>query len=82
MYTMTVDEGLVGLTGLIDAAQREPLILQRQARDVAVVLSMTEYERLTRRNVSEFQRFCDQIGERIAADMDEHKLAKLLASED
>jgi PHD/YefM family antitoxin component YafN of YafNO toxin-antitoxin module len=82
MHTMTVDEGLAALTGLIDAAQREPLILQRQARDVAVVLSMTEYERLTRRNVAEFQRFCDQIGERIATDMDEHKLAQLLAPED
>jgi PHD/YefM family antitoxin component YafN of YafNO toxin-antitoxin module len=45
MHTMAVDESLARL---VDAAQREPLILQRQERDVAVVLSVTEYERLTR----------------------------------
>jgi hypothetical protein len=44
MRTLTADRSL---SGLIEAARREPVILRRQARDVAVVLSMTEYERLT-----------------------------------
>jgi hypothetical protein len=48
MHTMTVDESLARL---VDAAQREPVLLQRQERDVAVVLSVDEYERLTRHDV-------------------------------
>lgn len=32
---------------LLDAAQAEPVSVQRQGRDVAVVLSPLEYERLT-----------------------------------
>ena len=51
---------------VLDAAQREPVVIRRQKRDVAVILSMAEYEKLTRLNVEEFQRFCDLIGERAA----------------
>lgn len=29
---------------MIDAAQREPVIIQRQHRDVAVLISMHDYE--------------------------------------
>jgi hypothetical protein len=47
-----------------------------------VVMSMHEYERLNRLNVSEFQRFCDQVGARAAeAGMDEATLAGLLADD-
>ena len=65
---------------VLDAAQREPVTIRRQKRDVAVVLSVAEYEKLTRLNVEEFQRFCDQVGERAAArGLTEEKLADLLA---
>lgn len=53
-----------GFAEVLDAAQREPVTIRRQKRDVAVVLSMAEYEKLTRLNVEEFQRFCDLVGER------------------
>ncbi len=33
------------LAALIDAAQREPVVIRRQKRDVAVLLSAQEYER-------------------------------------
>lgn len=46
-----------GPAQVIETAAREPVVIQRQKRDVAVVLSMREYERLTRLNVAEFQRF-------------------------
>ena len=63
-------------------AAREPVIIRRQKRNVAVVLSMQEYERLTRLNVSEFQRFCDAIGDKAAqAGLTEDKLAELLADD-
>lgn len=82
MRTISASEAKQGFANLIDIASREPVVIQRQKRDVAVVLSMAEYERLTRVNVAEFQRLCDRIGARAAAaGLDEAKLAELLASE-
>jgi len=81
MRSMTASEAKQGFAHLIDAAAREPVVIQRQKRDVAVVLSMAEYERLTQLNIQEFQRFCDTIGSRAAANgMDEATLADLLTS--
>lgn len=83
MRAITASEAKQGFANLIDIASREPVVIQRQKRDVAVVLSMAEYERLTRLNVAEFQRFCDRIGGQAeAAGLTEDKLAKLLASDD
>ena len=79
MRTVTASEAKQSLASVIEAAGREPVVIQRQKRDVAVVLSMAEYERLTRLNVAEFQRFCDRVGERAAAaGMDGTVLASLL----
>lgn len=79
MRTVTASEAKQAFASLIETAGREPVIIQRQKRDVAVVLSMAEYERLTRLNVGEFQRFCDQVGERAAqAGLDEDALDELL----
>ncbi|HYB55686.1 MAG TPA: type II toxin-antitoxin system Phd/YefM family antitoxin [Alphaproteobacteria bacterium] len=70
------------LAALLDAAQREPITIRRQKRDVAVILSAEEYERLSALNRDEFERFCDRIAERAAArGMTEEKLAKMLADD-
>jgi prevent-host-death family protein len=50
------------LAALLDAAQREPILIRRQNRDVAVIMSAEEYERIRKINVAEFQKFCDRIG--------------------
>jgi antitoxin Phd len=82
MRTVTASEAKQGLAAVIEAASREPVMIQRQKRDVAVVLSPQEYERLVRLNVTEFQRFCDQVGAAAErAGMNEAKLAELLADE-
>lgn len=79
MRTITVAEAMQGLAGVIDAAAREPVIIRRQSRDVAVVMSIQEYERLTRLNKAEFQRFCDAVGEKAArAGLTEARVAELL----
>ncbi len=83
MRTVTASEAKQGLASVIEAAAREPVVIQRQKRDVAVVMSMQEYRRLTQLNVAEFQRFCDVVGaSAAAAGMTEGKLAELLASDD
>ena len=70
------------LAALIDAAQSEAVVIRRQNRDVAVLLSTQQYDRLHALNTEEFQRFCDRIGERAAArGMTEEKLAEILADE-
>jgi prevent-host-death family protein len=80
MRTLTATEAKQEFAKLIEAAAKEPVLITRQKRDVAVVMSAREYERLTRLNVAEFQRFCDQVGERAqAAGLTEEKLAELLA---
>ena len=79
MKTIPASEAKQSFAALIDMAANEPVVIQRQKRDVAVVVSMTEYERLARLNVREFQRFCDEIGARAAQrGLTEDMLAELL----
>jgi prevent-host-death family protein len=83
MRTVTASEAKQTLASVIDAASREPVMIQRQKRDVAVVMSVQEYERLVHLNKAEFQRFCDQVGTSAEkAGMTEEKLAELLASDE
>ena len=80
MRTVSATQAKQGLAGVIEAARREPVIIQRQNRDVAVVLSPAEYQRLVRLNVDEFQRFCDQVGVKTeSAGLTQEKLDQLLA---
>ncbi|MFU8822270.1 MAG: type II toxin-antitoxin system Phd/YefM family antitoxin [Gammaproteobacteria bacterium] len=82
MRTVTASEARQGFADIIDAARREPVVIQRQKRDVAVVMSMEEYERLVNLNVAEFQRFSDRVGAKAKeAGMTEEVLQGLLSSE-
>jgi PHD/YefM family antitoxin component YafN of YafNO toxin-antitoxin module len=70
------------LAAPFDTAQREPVMIRQQNRDVAVLVSPQEYNRLRALNTDEFQRFCDRIGERAAArGMTEERLAEILVNE-
>jgi len=82
MRSVSASEAKQGLGGVIEAAAREPVVIRRQKRDVAVVMSMQEYQRLARLNVAEFQRFCDEVGQRAQAQgLDEAGLTALLADD-
>lgn len=79
MRYVSATDAKQGFAKMLDAAQREPVVIRRQKRDVAVMLSVADYEKLTRLNVEEFQRFCDMISERAAErGVTEEKLAELL----
>jgi prevent-host-death family protein len=70
------------LAALLDAAQREPVVIRRQKRDVAVLLSPREYDRLRALNIAEFEEFCDRIGARAKRrGLTPRKLAKLLSDD-
>jgi prevent-host-death family protein len=82
MRYVSATEAEQALAAVLDAAQREPVVIRRQARDVAVVLSVQEYERLTASNVEQFQQFCDRIGEQAKArGLSEEKLSEILADD-
>jgi prevent-host-death family protein len=82
MRYVSATEAKQALSAVLDAAQREPVVIRRQKRDVAVLLSMQDYEKLTAVNVAEFQRFCDRVGEQAAArGMSEEKLDQILSDE-
>ena len=82
MRSVSATEAKQRLAALLDATQREPVMIRRQNRDVAVLLSPQEYDRLRALNTDEFQRFCDRIGERAAArGMTEEKMSEILVDE-
>jgi prevent-host-death family protein len=82
MRYVSAAEAEQALAAVLDAAQTEPVVIRRQARDVAVVLSVQEYERLAGLNVEQFQQFCDRIAEQAKArGLSEEKLSEILADE-
>ena len=79
MRYVSATDAKQGFAEVLDAAQRGPVTIRRQKRDVAVVLSVAEYAKLTRLNIDEFQRYADLIGQRAAErGLTEEKLAELL----
>ena len=79
MRYVSASEAKQGLAALLDAAQREPVTIRRRNRDVAVVISPTDYRRLTSIDVEAFQRLCDRISTAAKArGMTEEKLDGML----
>lgn len=79
MQTLSANEAKQSLGRVIDAAQREPVLIQRHNRPAAVVLSAQEYDRLRGLNAAAFAAFCDQVGQRAARKgLNASKLATLL----
>jgi prevent-host-death family protein len=82
MRYVSATEAKQNFAAIIDAAQREPVMIRRQARDQAVVISPQEYDRLRGIAVADFQAFCDRVAEKAAArGLTEDKLAALLRSD-
>ena len=80
MKTVSITEAKRAFGALIDAVQREPFVVRRRKRDVAVVLSMAEFDRLRGQHGKELQSLMRDVSRR-AADrgLTEQELAKILA---
>ena len=80
MQFVSASEAEQRLGAVLDAAQREPVTIRRQKREVAVVLSPSDYRRLTTLNIAEFQRFCDRVSASATAKgLTEETLSELLS---
>ena len=79
MQTVSATDAKQRLAALLDAAQREPVLIRRQNRDVAVIMSADEYERMRNLASADFQRFCDRVADRAkASGLTASSLRKLL----
>ncbi len=83
MKTVPAPEAKNRLGAILDDAQREPIVIRRQDRDIAVVLSMADYERLRSGNIQAFLDLRDQVAAEAAANgLTEERLNELLADDD
>ena len=83
MKTVPATEAKNRLGAILDDAQREPIVIRRQDRDIAVVLSMAEYERLRSGNIQAFLDLRNQVAAEAAANgLTEERLNALLADDD
>jgi len=67
MRSVSATDAKQRLAALLDAAQREPVVIRRQNRDVAVIMSAEEYERIRGINNTELKRLCDRVSAQAAA---------------
>ena len=82
MQFVSATEAKQTFAAVIDKAQREPVIIRKQNREVAVIMSMEDYQRITRINIQEFQQFRENIGrEAQERGLSEDKLNELLSNE-
>lgn len=67
MRAISLKNASKDLSKLVEWAEREPVLLQRDGHDVAAVVSIADYERVRALNVAEFERICDEIAAKAAA---------------
>ena len=83
MKTVPATEAKNRLGAILDDAQREPIVIRRQDRDIAVVLSMAAYERLRTGNIQAFLDLRNQVAAEAAANgLTDERLNALLADDD
>lgn len=83
MRRIAATEAKNRLGALIDDAQREPIIIQRQERDIAVVVSMADFERIHAANVQTLLDLRNEIAAEAKRNgLTEKKLRALLADDE
>jgi prevent-host-death family protein len=83
MKTVPATEAKNRLGAILDEAQRQPIVIRRQDRDIAVVLSMADYERLRAGNIQAFLDLRKEVAAEAAAKgLTEERLSELMAIDD
>jgi prevent-host-death family protein len=80
MPTVSATHAKQNFAAIVDQAQREPVRIQRHERDVAVLVSAEEYQRLHRDRWAEFNRLSENAATQPKANgLTEEILAEILA---
>ena len=80
MQTISSSKARNNFAAMLEKAQNEPVVIQKQGRNTAVLLSYEEFERLTNAHRLAFQAICDDVGAKAASrGLTEEKLIKILA---
>ncbi len=80
---IALSSSTVDLRELAMKAQNEPVVLQENEQDLAVILSSQEYARLRKADWDDFDEFCTNLSAEAQANgLTEAKLAELLAEID
>lgn len=66
MKVVSATDAKQRFAAVIDAAQREPVHIRRQNRNVAVILSAEEYDRIRGANVEELDSLCERVSRQAA----------------
>ena len=67
---------------LIDKLQKEPIMIREQDHDVAVILSIEDYTRITEANIQEFQIFRKNLAKKAQErGLTEDKLKEILETD-
>jgi len=83
MATVSATRAKQNFAALIDTAQREPVRIQRHERDVAVLVSAEEWEKIHKMRVAELLRFTEESGRYAESKgMTDDLLEQLLADEE
>ena len=79
MRSIEEAEARVRLDEILDEAERQSIVIRRQGREIAIVLSMADYERLRVGTIREFLDLRNDIArEASAAGLTEARLSELL----
>ena len=82
MKTISPAEARARFDSLLDELQRAPILIRDQDRDVAVVLSIADYERLRTGAVRAFLQLRKEVASRAsAAGLTEERLTELLGED-
>jgi antitoxin Phd len=83
MQTVSATHAKQNFAALLDQSQREPVRIQRHERDVAVLVSAEEYEKIHQLRVQELLRFTEETSRYAESQgMTEEVLEKLLAEKE
>jgi PHD/YefM family antitoxin component YafN of YafNO toxin-antitoxin module len=62
MPTVSATHAKQNFAAMLDLSQREPVMIQRHERDIAVLISTDEYEKIHQLRVQELLRLTEETG--------------------
>ena len=82
MQTVSATHAKQNFAAILDQSQREPVRIQRHERDIAVLVSAEEYEKIHKMRVEELIRLSEENGRYAESQgMTDELLEQLLAAE-